>query len=421
MNLTVVGLNHHTAPFAIREQLSLPEQAITKTLSELAQQLQIEHSVILSTCNRCELYTRTSSQQQGQQLSEWLCRLGGIDYTSNGEYFFQLDGSNAVQHLYEVASGLQSQIIGEPQVLGQVKTAYRIALAANRTDAELNKLFEHALYTAKRVRSETALGQYKTSYASLAIEVAQKIFANLSTRQALMIGSGDMIKASAIQLKSHNIGGLTIAGRSPQNTQKLASQMAANTLPLNKIGAALHHFDLIISCTASTTAILESAMLRRALKARKQNAMCIVDLALPRDVEAAVGELENVYLYTLDNLSRIIDVNKNHRLDTVAGAKKIIDTEIQNYIRWFNTRQSAQLIARLQSDANAQADTVYQKSLHLIAQGKQPAQALEYLKHTLTAKLTHRMIEVINKATQHGDSNLIDTVSKLYDNDGDKQ
>ncbi|MBC6414170.1 MAG: glutamyl-tRNA reductase [Chromatiales bacterium] len=421
MNFTVVGLDHLTAPFALRERLSLTEEAIPHTLSDLEKQLRIKHGVVLSTCNRCEIYTQTKSAEQMQQLSKWLCSLGDIDYADNAEYFFQLDGSDAVRHLFSVASGLKSEIIGEPQILGQVKTAYRIALANKRSDAELNKLFEHALYTAKRVRSETALGQYKTSYASVAIAVAQKIFAALSTRQALMIGSGDMIKAAAIQLKNRNIGSLTIAGRSPQNTQRLASEMDANTLSLDKLAPSLHHFDLIISCTASKRTILARSAVEQALKARKQNTICIIDLALPRDIQSSVGELENVYLYNLDNLSRIIDINKNHRLDTVTEAQTIIATEIEHFIRWCNTRQAAHLIARLKTDTDEQADEVYRKSLELISQGKEPTHALEYLKHTLSAKLMHRTIEMLNRAAEYGDADLIETVSQLYSNDEDKK
>ena len=419
MSLSVVGLNHHTAPFAIREQLSLAADSIPDTFIELEKQLQIRHGVILSTCNRCELYAGISSDAQAKQLIKWLCTLGEIEYLANAKYFFQFSDIEAVRYLFEVASSLKSEIIGEPQVLGQVKDAYQIALSNNRTDAELNKLFEHALYTAKRVRSKTALGQYKTSYASVAVSVSKKIFEKLSSCHALMIGSGDMIKASALQLKEQNIASLTISSRSPQNAEKLASQLNANTLPLAEIPEVLHRFDLIISCTASKDAILGTTAVTRALKMRKQNALCIVDLALPRDIEAAVANLENVYLYTLDNLTRIVDVNKNHRLSTVGEAQKIIEDEVQNFMRWLHTRQVAQLIARLKAEADKQGGEVYQKSLELIEQGKSAPQALEYLKHTLTAKLMHRTIETLNKAAASDDSDLIHTATRLYGDDKD--
>ena len=416
MNLVVVGLNHHTAPFAMRERLSLPADSIPDALSELEKQLQVKHGVILSTCNRCELYAKTSSNIQTEQLIKWLCTLGKIEYSSSARYFFQFSNVETVRHLFEVASGLKSEIIGEPQVLGQVKAAYQIALSDHRTDTALNKLFEHALYTAKRVRSETALGQYKTSYASIAISVSQKIFENLSNCHALMIGSGDMIKASALQLKNQNIASLTISSRSMQNAEKLALQLNADTLPLDRISESLHRFDLIISCTASKDAILGTTEINRALKKRKQNALCIVDLALPRDIEAEVANLENVYLYTLDNITHIVDVNTHHRLSNVDDAQKIIADEIQNFMRWLNTRQVAQLISRLKAEADKQGSEVYQKSLELIKQGKDASQALEYLQHTLSAKLMHQTIEVLNKAAANDDADLIRTAIRLYGN-----
>ena len=416
MNLVVVGLNHHTAPFAMRERLSLSADSIPDALSELEKQLRVKHGVILSTCNRCELYAKTSSSIQTEQLIKWLCTLGKIEYSSNARYFFQFGNAETVRHLFEVAGGLKSEIIGEPQVLGQVKAAYQISLSDHRTDTALNKLFEHALYTAKRVRSETALGQYKTSYASIAVSVTQKIFENLSNCHALMIGSGDMIKASALQLKNQNIASLTISSRSMRNAEKLALQLNADTLPLNKISESLHRFDLIISCTASKDAILGTTEINRALKKRKQNALCIVDLALPRDIEAAVANLENVYLYTLDNITRIVDVNTHHRLSNVGDAQKIIADEIQNFMRWLNTRQVAQLISRLKAEADKQGSEVYQKSLELIKQGKDASQALEYLQHTLSAKLMHQTIEVLNKAATSDDADLIRTAIRLYGN-----
>ena len=417
MSLAVIGLNHHTAPFAIREQLSLPATSINGVLSELEEQLQLKYGVMLSTCNRCELYVQRSDDVQAEQLIKWFCALGSIEYTDNAKYFFQFDDVAAVRHLFEVAGSLKSEIIGEPQVLGQVKTAYQIALSNNRTDTVLNKLFECALYTAKRVRSETALGQYKTSYASIAVAVSQKIFAKLSARHALMIGSGDMIKATALQLRSQSIGTLTISSRSLQNAEKLASQLDADTLPFNEIVESLHRFDLIISCTASKRAILETTAIEQALKRRKQDPMCIVDLALPRDIESAVADIENVYLYTLENITQIVDINKHHRLSNISEAQKIIEYEMQNFMRWLNTRQVAQMIAHLKAEADAQSDEVYQKSLALIKQGKDATEALKYLRHTLTAKLMHRTIKTLNKAATSGDADLIRAATQLYNDE----
>ena len=416
MSLAVVGLNHHTAPFAIREKLSLPADSIHDALLKLEKQLHIRYGVILSTCNRCELYLEMPDDVQTEQFIKWLCTLGDIDYADNAKYFFQFSDVEAVHHLFEVAGSLKSEIVGEPQVLGQVKTAYQIALANNRTNTVLNKLFEYALYTAKRIRSETALGQYKTSYPSVAVAVSQKIFAKLSSRYALMIGSGDMIKATALQLKSQNIGSLTIASRSPQNAKKLALQLGADTLPLEKISASLHRFDLIISCTASKSVILGTAMIEQALKRRKQNPLCIVDLALPRDIESTVADVENVYLYTLENITQIVDINKHHRISNISEAQKIIEHETQNFIRWLNTKQVAQMITQLKAEADEHSASVYQKSLALIEQGKDPAQALEYLKHTLTAKLMHRTIKALNDAAASGDADLIRAATRLYNN-----
>ena len=415
MSLFCVGLNHHTAPLEVREQFSLSESSITQVLVALEKELNIKHSVVVSTCNRCEVYASSDRNEASDSILRWLCRDKQLASEQVATYFYQLNESSTVKHLLRVASSLDSMIVGEPQILGQVKAAYQISLSAQRTNTIIGKLFDHALATAKHIRSTTELGQHRVSYSSVALSLAKKIFHNLATKHALMIGTGEMIESSARQFQEHGIGGITIAGRSQQRTAALASELATQYLHLDEVAEQLHHYDLLISCTASDTPILKKEDVAKSLKKRKQASVCMIDLALPRDIEPTVADLDNVYLYTLDNLTRMIDVNRHIRLGVVSEAEKIINRRSEEFMQWLNIRTIAHLITQLKSQADKHGEQVLYKSLELLKQGKEAEEVLRYLKHTLTAKLTHDSIGVLNKIAASIDKKLLETIAEASD------
>lgn len=417
MSLFCVGLNHHTAPLEVREQFSLPETDLAKALNALETDLGIKYSVIISTCNRCEIYAESEQPDEANRIIKWLCQNKNLTREQVTRYFYQLDESETIKHLMRVASSLDSMIIGEPQILGQVKASYQVSLLNQHINTVIGKLFDQALATAKQVRSTTELGRHQISYASVAVSLAKKIFQDLSTKHALMIGTGEMIETSIKQFQKQQIGTITIAGRSPQRTEDLASKFATQSLALSDIANQLYQYDLIISCTASNTTILKKEVVEVALKKRKQALMCITDLALPRDIEPSVAELDNVYLYTLDNLTHIVDINRYTRLSVVSEAEKIVAQCADEFTRWLDTRKISHLVTQLKSRADEHGEQALRKAIKLIEQGKTAEEALGYLRHTLTAKLTHDSINLLNEIATSKNKALLESIIKLYDND----
>lgn len=423
MTLFAVGLNHRSAPLEVREKVALPEGAVGGALADLRRETALAQAVIVSTCNRLEIYAAAARRDGGDAVAAWLCNYRGLDAGELEGHLFTLHDTAAARHLLRVASGLESVIVGEPQVLGQVKSAYRASLEGGHSGELLGRLFEHAISTAKRARSETGLGRHPVSYASVAVDVSRKIFDDLSTKHALMIGAGDMIELTMRHLKSHGIGSLAVANRSPENARRLAAEHGAETVDFGGINDALPRYDIVVSSTAGAGIIVGRAAIERALKTRKRRPVCIVDLALPRDIDPAAAELEDVYLYTLDNLAEIAGVNRRNRLHEADKAGRIVEEHLAGFIRWLNTRQAGDLVRRLRALAEGHRDDALHKALQLLNQGKSPDEALRHLAHALTGKLTHHPTDIINKAAGDNDRALLEAAKKLFDlggDDGDK-
>ncbi len=415
MTLIAVGLNHHSAPLEVREKVALPENAVGEALADLRRETALAQAVIVSTCNRLEIYAAANRRDCAAAIAAWLCRYQNIAAGDLDGHLFTLHDIGAARHLLRVASGLESVIIGEPQVLGQVKSAYQAALDGKHSGELLGRLFEHALSTAKQARSETDLGRHPVSYASVAVDVSRKIFGDLSTKHALVIGAGEMIELTMRYLKSHGIGSLAIANRSPENARRLAGVHGAETVAFDEIAAALPRYDILVSCTSAKTAVVGKAAIERALKTRKRRPVCIVDIALPRDIEAAAAELEDVYLYTLDNLAEIAGVNRRNRLQEAGKAEQIVEQRLAEFIRWLNARQAGDLIRQFRAAAEEHRDDALDKALQLLKQGKSADEALRHLAHSLTGKLTHHPTDIINKAAGNNDKALLEAARKLFD------
>ena len=415
MTLIAVGLNHHSAPLEVREKVALPENAVGEALADLRRETALAQAVIVSTCNRLEIYAAANRRDCAGAIAAWLCGYQNIAAGDLDGHLFTLHDIGAARHLLRVASGLESVIVGEPQVLGQVKSAYQAALDGKHSGELLGRLFEHALSTAKQARSETDLGRHPVSYASVAVDVSRKIFGDLSTKHALVIGAGEMIELTMRYLRSHGIGSLAIANRSPENARRLAGVHGAETVAFDEIAAALPRYDILVSCTSAKTAVVGKAAIERALKTRKRRPVCIVDIALPRDIEAAAAELEDVYLYTLDNLAEIAGVNRRNRLQEAGKAEQIVEQRLAEFIRWLNARQAGDLIRQFRAAAEEHRDDALDKALQLLKQGKSADEALRHLAHSLTGKLTHHPTDIINKAAGNNDKALLEAARKLFD------
>jgi glutamyl-tRNA reductase len=418
MSVFAIGLNHTTAPLALREQFAFAEHELGAALTSLQQSLGAQVA-LLSTCNRTELYfapNDTDASHPSAPASPasivsidnttallsaaitQLAQLKGISPDSLAKHSYQLHASTAVRHAYRVASGLDSMVLGEPQILGQLKQAVRCAQDHGTLGTQLQHVFQQSFAVAKQVRSQTGVGAASVSMAAAAVRLSQRIFGDLSQRHVLMVGAGEMIALCATHFAGHAPKRLTIANRTPERGQALVDSLAkqghsAQLMPLSQLAQSLHQYDIIVSCTASTLPIIGLGLVQRALaqKAAKRQAQTtmMVDLAVPRDIEPEVAKLADVYLYTVDDLGRVVQEGRAARGAAVAHAEQMIDEKISEYERWQAARRSVPLIQTIQQHAHSQRDSELDKALKQLAQGADPAQLLEQLSRQLTQKLLH--------------------------------
>jgi len=329
MNLIALGINHQTAPVTLRERVAFDEHALPEVLTGLKTRPEVHEVALLSTCNRTELYAVCADD--GRALAHWLSTQpdGRQDLTA---YLYQHQQDAAARHLFRVATGLDSLVLGEPQILGQVKQAWALARSAGTLGHRLDRLFQHAFITAKRARSQTRIGANPVSVASMAVRLSEESFARPSDSSVLLIGAGETIELTARHLVRARVKRLMIANRTLQHAQELASRYAAIALPLDAIDNHLHQADTIFSATASREPVLTAAQLRHALSLRKHRPMLLMDLAVPRDIDPAIGTLQDAYLYTVDDLERLVEHNRQERLDAAADADAIIDLHVARYL-----------------------------------------------------------------------------------------
>ena len=412
MALRILGLNHRTAPVQIREQLTLNAQQLPGALDELVRMPHVDELLIVSTCNRTELYSACGSDGLGD-LRGWLtadARLGrdGIDF------LYTLEDQQAVNHTFSVASGLDSAVLGEPQILGQMKQAYRIATEVGSTGPMLHSLFQQAFAVAKLVRTDTSIGSSAVSVAYAAVTLARQIFADFGRHSALLVGAGETIELTARHLAQKGVRRMIIANRSLERAQALAEQFKGYAITLDDIPAHLADADMLICSTASTEPLIYADDMKRALKTRKRKPMFVVDLAVPRDVHPDVGGLEDVYLYTVDDLEGVISENLRSREEAARQAREIIDTEVARFSASLRTRDSAPTIREVRQHAAGIQAQVERQATRMLESGKPTEVVLAYLSRTLTNKLLHGPSAGLRRAGETGDEELIRAARRLF-------
>ncbi len=415
MALIVFGLNHNSAPLEVLEKTIISEKRLTGALADLNATVVADETVILSTCNRCEIYAVLGAGENEGAVADWLCSYCGIAKKEIDGYCFTRRDKEAVRHLMRVASSIDSMIVGEPQILGQVKSAYRAALDAKYSGSTLSRLFENSISIAKKVRSETELGKHPVSYVSTAVRACRHLFENLSAQRVLLLGTGEMIELAAHHFRNRNVAAIAIAGRSTGKVHALAAEFGAEPLDLDAVGDVLHTRDIVVSCTASAAPILYKDTVAAAFTKRKHKPMCIIDMALPRDIDAAVEELPDVYLYTLEHLARVVDDNKEARLAAAAQAEIIIRGKADEHVNRMNSCKAADAITQLLAEADGVRAEALEKSLQMLHNGKSPEAALAHLASSLTDKLMHPTLETLKQATEQGQFELLDTVRRRLD------
>jgi len=392
-SLYALGLNHQTAPLAVRERVVFHVERLREALGEIKGSLARE-AAILSTCNRTELYL---DGEEPAAAAQWLAKYHDLAPGELAPYLYTHPAERAVRHAFRVASGLDSMVLGEPQILGQMKEAARTAESAGTLGTVLHKLFQRSFAVAKEVRSTTQVGATSVSMAAAAVKLAARIFPSLKDQGVLLIGAGEMIELCATHFAAQGPARLTVANRTLERAQKLAHRFNGQAIELKDLARHLHEYDIVVSCTASSLPILGKGLVERALRARRRRPIFMVDLAVPRDIEQEAAELDDVYLYTIDDLGAIVAANLDSRRSAVVQAEAIIETQVGQFMHWMQLRENVPLIRQLREQAEEMRRLELDRALRALARGEDPATVLDALSQGLTNKLLHAPTQALKK------------------------
>ncbi|CBN87863.1 TPA: glutamyl-tRNA reductase [Neisseria lactamica] len=411
MQLTAVGLNHQTAPLSIREKLAFSAAVLPEAVRNLARSNAATEAVILSTCNRTELYCVGDSEE----IIRWLADYHSLPIEEIRPYLYTLDMQETVRHAFRVACGLDSMVLGEPQILGQIKDAVRVAQEQESMGKKLNALFQKTFSVAKEVRTDTAVGENSVSMASASVKLAEQIFPDIGDLNVLFIGAGEMIELVATYFAAKNPRLMTVANRTPARAQELCDKLGVNAEPclLSDLPAILHEYDVVVSSTASQLPIVGKGMVERALKQRQSMPLFMLDLAVPRDIEAEVGDLNDAYLYTVDDMVNIVQSGKEARQKAAAAAEMLVSEKVAEFVRQQQGRQSVPLIRALRDEGEKARKQVLENAMKQLAKGATAEEVLERLSIQLTNKLLHSPTQTLNKAGEE-DKDLVHAVAQIY-------
>lgn len=437
MSLVVIGINHRTAPIEIREKMVFAGEELPAALRELAGQPGVREALIVSTCNRTELYC-FADDASGEStdaanpapadapadiavpLSEWLANWHDLaaHRVDIDRSLYRMQGSAAVQHLFAVACGLDSLVIGEPQILGQLKDAYRAALDQKVTGPYLNRVMQTAFAVAKRVRTQTRIGANAVSVAYAAVSLARTVFEKFAGHTALLVGAGETIALAARHLHANGLGRMIVANRSLARAQEVAAEFKGFAIGLDDIATHLPEADIVITSTASPTPVITYKAVQAAVRARKRRPIFMVDIAVPRDIEAEVAQLEDVYLFTIDDLQNVVNENLASRREAARDAAEMLATEVSLFERQLKTLDAVPTIRQMRDDAEAMRSQTAEQARRMLAAGRDPREVVDFLASTLTNRLLHGPSQRLREAAERGDVELLDAARVLFAPDG---
>ncbi|MEI6545520.1 MAG: glutamyl-tRNA reductase [Burkholderiales bacterium] len=393
MQLLTLGLNHTTAPLALREKVAFPGEALREAVANLRGELRsvLPETAILSTCNRTEIYCATPEPAQARQaITRWMANFNGQGSAPGlDEHLYALPNNEAVRHAFRVASGLDSMVLGEPQILGQMKDAARVAQEADALGTHLHQLFQRTFAVAKEVRSQTEIGAHSVSMAAAGVRLAQRLFEDLRDTSILFVGAGEMIELAATHFVAQQPKRISVANRTAERAQKLAQRFGAQSIKLSDLPETLGDHDIIVSCTASSLPIIGLGMVERALRQRRRRPMFMIDLAVPRDIEPEVARLDDVFLYTVDDLGKLVQTGMENRQSAVAQAETIIETRVDAFMHWLSARQAVPAIKALHARGESLKQGELERARRMLARGDDPQAVLEALANSLTGKFLH--------------------------------
>jgi len=429
MALLTLGLNHQTAPIALREKLAFVPEQVGQMIAMLRDCLEprsrggLSEAAILSTCNRTEIVCAVEDPAVAEPaLAEFVAAQRELRPAELRRASYVHSTSQAVRHAFRVASGLDSMVLGEPQILGQMKQAERLARSAGGLGVMLNHLFQRTFAVAKEVRSSTAIGTQSVSMAAAAVRTAERIFGQFEDRHVLFVGAGEMIELTATHFAARHPKSIAVANRTPERAQVLAGRLHGSVVALSDLPDAIAQYDIVVSCTASTLPIIGLGMIERAIKARRRRPMFIVDLAVPRDVEPEVSRLDDVYVVTVDDLGRIIRSGSQARQAAVAQAEAIIESRVRDFESWITARSTVPAIRDLRLRADALRDRELERARRALARGEAPADILEQLALSLTNKFLHAPLAALHDAASGAERErapLTQAIDRFYRGGGD--
>lgn len=420
MPLHVLGLNHHTAPVDLRERVSVSESQQEAALQALMQVPGVEQAVLLSTCNRTEIYGQITPEHE-PQLARWLAEYHGVRPEALDAYLYRHSEEAAVKHLFRVAAGLDSLIMGEPQILGQVKQAWSLARQQGAVQGPLDRLFQHTFATAKRVRTETRIGAHPVSVAYASVKLARQLFNQLDDSSVMLIGAGETIELAAQHLANAKVKRMLIANRTLEHAQALATRFSGFALPLSEAARHMAEADILISATASPVPVVHAADVAAALKQRRHRPMLLIDLAVPRDIEPEVAALDDVYLYTVDDLDHVLEESRAFRQQAAVEAENLISLQAEHFFAQLKALNHQSGLLKLRSHVDEAREAVLAKAKQALARGEDPETVLETLANQLSNRILHGPTAALRRAALDGDTQLLQAAEQLFRLDTDAQ
>jgi len=406
MNLIALGINHNSAAVEVRERVAFAPEQVSEALCDACEEGRVDEVVILSTCNRTEMYAMVPEgvppAEKALELIDWMANYHHLSALELQQSAYHFEAAEALQHIVQVASGLDSMVLGEPQIFGQLKSAYAVAADAGTVGNQLSRLFPRVFSIAKQVRTDTAIGENPVSVAYAAVDLAGHIFSDLSDCRALLVGAGETIELVARHLIEAGVSGIVIANRTLGHARELAQQFGAEAVLLAEIPDQLRDADIVITSTGSQLPILGKGAVEDALKARKHRPVLMVDIAVPRDIEAQVAELRDVYLYSVDDLREIVDQNMRSRRDEAGKADQIIAQGVEQYLQEVRSLGAIDSVKEYRKMAESLREQELQRALRGLARGNDPQHLLAQLARALTNKLIHAPTAGLKQASSEG-------------------
>jgi glutamyl-tRNA reductase len=419
MPLFTIGISHHTAPIEIREKVAIPRTEYSARVEQLRALPGVEEVLILGTCNRTEIYC-LSSQAGREMVLDWVHRTNAIPPGQFDQYFYSHEGDEVARHLIRVASGLDSLVLGETQILGQLKDAWQQAHDAGSLGTVLDRLFQHTFASAKSIRTRSGISEHPVSVAYTAVVLARQIFGDLDSKTVVLVGAGEMVQLCGRYLRDHGIANLLILNRSRAKAEELAEELDATAMTLDQMGEALPRADILISSTASPQPVIVKADVKAALRQRRHRPMFLVDIAVPRDIEPEVARLKDVYLYTIDDLQQVVDENMQQRSEAAALALSDVDEAVDGFMRWLYGIRAGRTLKRIREQSHGFENDLTERALKRLQAGQEPAEVLQQMANTLTNKILHLPSKRLREAAEERDYEVLKAADRIFRAPGDE-